>query len=156
MIKLAIMEQAPTLLSLYIIITIYLTTETGRIINRPQIWPGALRRVLNLGCRLDHFAPFINVNFLSIRIGRGRKDHRPNWLIDIRRPLKCENDYWDGVVAEHIFEYLTPADALGGLRKNLRTLKPARQLRINVQKLKLIAEIYVHGDIATFNDPVRT
>ncbi len=106
---------------------------------------GASRRLLNLGCGPRRFTGFVNADFYSTRIG-AKKGRRPDWMIDIRRPLKCKSDFWDGVFAEHIIEHLTPGDALAGLHEILRTLKPGGRLRVTVPSLKIFAEYYVSGD----------
>jgi predicted SAM-dependent methyltransferase len=116
---------------------------------------GTARRLLNLGCGPRRFAGFVNADFYSTRIGRDRKGRRPDWMIDIRRPLKCRSDYWDGVFAEHIIEHLTPADALAGLAEILRTLKPGARLRVTVPSLKIFAEYYVSGDDSRLDNPTR-
>ena len=53
---------------------------------------GAPRRLLNLGCGPRRFAGFVNADFYSTRLS-AKKGRRPDWMIDIRRPLKCRSDY---------------------------------------------------------------
>jgi predicted SAM-dependent methyltransferase len=57
-------------------------------------------------------------------------------MLDLRHPLRCDSNHWDGVFCEHALEHLDPVDALALLREILRTLKPGARLRLSVPDLR--------------------
>lgn len=117
-------------------------------LKRPPPRTGAPRRLLNAGCGPRRFDGFVNADFYSTRIGLTAKHRarRPDWMIDVRRRLKCDDNYWHGIFTEHMIEHLTFADARFALAEMLRTLKPGGWLRVTVPDLKKFATHYLSGD----------
>jgi predicted SAM-dependent methyltransferase len=71
---------------------------------------------------------------------------KPNWTLDITRPWRCANDYWDGIFTEHVIEHVTYAEAIAVFSECFRTLKPGAWIRISVPSLsKYVA--YYRGEI---------
>lgn len=66
-----------------------------------------------------------------------------DWMIDLRYPLNCDNDVWDGVFREHTLEHLHPAHALALIKEIDRTLKPGGWFRVNVPNLKKYVDNYI-------------
>jgi len=51
-------------------------------------------------------------------------------MVDLTRPLKCPDDYWDGVFAQHVNEHLTYSQNYRLMTEVLRVLKPRGLVRI--------------------------
>jgi len=110
------------------------------------------RKLLNLGCGPMRFKEFVNADFYSTRIlnwGRN-KSRRPDWMVDVRRPLRCQDNYWEGVFSEHLIEHLTYSDAKYAFSEILRTLKPDCWLRVTVPDLEKFAQYYLTGKSQVF------
>lgn len=107
---------------------------------------------LNLGCGPKRFEGFVNADFYSTRtsLRKRNKARRPDWMVDVRRPLQCPDDYWRGVFCEHLIEHLTYADARFALSEILRTLKPGGRLRVTVPDFGKFARYYVSGETDAF------
>lgn len=127
------------------------------LLSRYPPAPGGGRRLLNAGCGPRRFAGFVNAEFYTTRLALGQRGRRrrPDWMMDLRRPLKCHDDFWDGIFIEHVLEHLTPFDARGALREFLRTLKPGGRLRLTVPSLAIFARYYVSGDRAVLGGANR-
>ena len=71
-------------------------------------------------------------------------------MVDVRCPLKCQDNYWDGVFTEHMIEHLTYADAFHAFSEILRTLKPGHWLRVTVPDFAKFSQYYQTGDREVF------
>lgn len=103
------------------------------------------KKFLNLGCGTTYFSDWTNADFYHLPIKFWKKQVRrtPDWMLDIRRPLKCPNDYWDGVFTEHTLEHITHAEGFRLLKELYRVLKPNGILRIILPDIKKAVEFYV-------------
>lgn len=99
-------------------------------------------RMLNLGAGEKLLEGFTNANFFSIR-----EMFRPQriWMLDLRFPLPCEGNYWDGVFMEHTLEHLYPDQARAVLCEIHRILKPGGWVRISVPDLQKYIQYYCSG-----------
>lgn len=116
-----------------------LTSMIGRIFygGRPPTL-GNHANLLNLGCGSKFYPEFINADFF-------RRRRRPEWNfwgLDLRYPLDCPDNHWDGVYTEHTMEHLHPADGLALLREVHRTMKPGAVLRVIVPDLGKYVDYY--------------
>ncbi|GAX36709.1 class I SAM-dependent methyltransferase [Nodularia sp. NIES-3585] len=104
------------------------------------------RNLLNLGCGQNKFENFINADFFSFSFRSifliKRKKNRPDWMLDLRFPLNCDDNVWDGVFTEHTLEHLYPDQAQRLLQELYRTMKPGAWLRITVPDLKKYVSYY--------------
>jgi ubiquinone/menaquinone biosynthesis C-methylase UbiE len=75
----------------------------------------------------------------------GAKKRRSQWMLDLRYPLPCACNYWDGIFIEHTLEHLQPIDVLSLLRECYRVLKPNSWIRVVVPDLEKYVEYYVTG-----------
>lgn len=118
---------------------------------------GLHRKLLNLGCGSKRYEIFVNADFYTTRIsGWGRRSSRkPDWMVDVRRPLECPDNYWDGVFSEHLMEHLTYADARRAFSEILRTLKPSCWLRVSVPDLEKFVRFYQTGNAQIFERAPR-
>jgi len=63
-------------------------------------------------------------------------------MLDLRFPLNCDDNVWDGVFSEHTLEHLYPDQVLQLLKELYRTIKPGAWLRISVPDLKKYVKYY--------------
>ena len=102
-------------------------------------------RLLNLGCGPHCFPGWINADDYAPKRRMRESKFRPNWSLDIARPWRCIDDYWDGIFSEHVLEHLSYSEAINALKECLRTLKPGGRIRISVPDLRAYVNLYV-GD----------
>jgi len=98
--------------------------------------------LLHLGCGDSSFQEWINADFFAVYKPWKKYAHKPDWMLDLRFPLKCDDNVWDGVFTEHTLEHLLPVHASNLLKELLRTLKPSAWIRITVPDLKKYIEFY--------------
>lgn len=112
----------------------------GRVLKSRKPWKTRQEmRLLNLGCGVNKIPGFVNADFF---VFRGPKNIRPDWMVDLRYPLPCPDNYWDGVFSEHTIEHLYPRYVIKLLKEILRTLKSGGWLRISVPDLKKYVNYY--------------
>jgi predicted SAM-dependent methyltransferase len=100
------------------------------------------KNLLNLGCGFTKFDGWVNADFFSgIRFWKKVCSH-PDWMLDLRFPLKCDDNVWDGVFSEHTIEHLYPNQVLSLLKELHRTMKPGAWLRITVPNLEKYIRYY--------------
>ncbi|PLZ90674.1 hypothetical protein CEN44_10295 [Fischerella muscicola CCMEE 5323] len=71
----------------------------------------------------------------------------PDWMLDLRFPLNCDDNVWDGVFSEHTLEHLYPDQVLQLLKELYRTIKPGAWLRISVPDLKKYVKYYCGEEV---------
>lgn len=96
--------------------------------------------LLHLGCGDSCFEGWVNADFFNFKFTNNTK--KPEWMLDLRYPLKCQSNYWDGVFTEHTLEHLYPNHAVNCLQEILRTLKPKGWVRISVPNLRKYVDFY--------------
>ena len=104
-------------------------------------------RLLNLGCGQRVFPDWINADDYALKRWLRDKAFRPDWFLDITRPWRCDDDYWDGIFTEHVIEHVTYAQAVHVFAEARRTLKPGAWLRVSVPGLRRFIAYY-NGDPA--------
>ena len=56
------------------------------------------KNYLQLGCGLSKLNGWVNADFFVANFKFWKKlDDKPDWMLDLRFPLNCDNDIWDGV-----------------------------------------------------------
>ena len=103
------------------------------------------RNLLNLGCGGSNFENFINADFFSIGFSSmlsAKIKNIPDWMLDLRFTLNCDDNIWDGVFTEHTLEHLYPDKAYKLLAELYRTMKPGAQLRVTVPDLEKYISYY--------------
>ena len=95
---------------------------------------------LQLGCGPNFHAGFVNADFYVTRLFSRKR--RPDWMVDLRKPLKCPDNWFDGLFTEHVLEHLQPADARHILEECLRILKPGAVARISVPDTRKFVMAY--------------
>ncbi len=116
----------------------------GRSLWRfPPALPKAGPRLLNLGCGVTRIPGWVNADFFHYGLSRVlSKQPRPEWLLDLRYPLRCASDTFDGVYAEHTLEHLYPAEVFNLLCELRRITKPGTWLRVIVPDLGKYVRFY--------------
>jgi predicted SAM-dependent methyltransferase len=95
------------------------------------------QKFLNLGCGGFRPEGWVNADFFCFR-----KRDRPDWMLDLRYPLPCHDNYWDGIFSEHTLEHLSPQQAEALLQELYRVLKPGRWIRLSVPDLERYIAFY--------------
>lgn len=98
--------------------------------------------LLHLGCGHSKFAGWVNADFYQGLKFWKKYPNKPDWILDLRYPLNCDSDYWDGVFIEHTLEHLLSLHVLNLLKEILRTLKPGCWLRVSVPDLEKYVDYY--------------
>jgi predicted SAM-dependent methyltransferase len=106
------------------------------------------QNLLNLGCGDTYFNGWINADFFRVRFWKVPKN---GWSLDLRYPLKCDNNYWDGIFTEHTLEHLHPLDDYNLLKELFRTLKPDCWLRICVPGLEQSLKEFYDDNLKEYN-----
>lgn len=107
--------------------------------TRPRLRKG--RNYLNLGCGSHPVSGCVNADFFSYRFF-SEKRASMQWQLDLRYPLNCSNEVFDGIFTEHTLEHLYPDDAERLLKELYRILKPGCVLRITVPDLGKYVRFY--------------
>jgi predicted SAM-dependent methyltransferase len=120
-----------------------LQSLSGRLFfnNKPKIQKNG-KNFLNLGCGITRFDGWINADFFPNLKFWKNFHSRPEWMLDLRLPLNCDDNVWDGVFTEHTLEHLYPDQVLNLLKELNRTMKPGAWLRITVPDLKKYVSYY--------------
>ena len=118
------------------------------------------KNYLNLGCGANIIDGYVNADFFY-RIKFWKKDVlKLQWQLDLRYPLNCNNDVFDGIYSEHTLEHLYPSDAKNLLTELYRVMKKGALIRITVPDLEKYIKYYVNNsdgiDVAKFNNKYET
>jgi predicted SAM-dependent methyltransferase len=121
----------------------------GRIIlkSKPKLQKKC-KNLLNLGCGTTYFQGWVNADFFVNIIKFWQTSAKnPDWMLDLRFPLNCDDNVWDGIFSEHTLEHLYPDHALQLLKELYRTIKPGAWLRISVPDLKKYVKYYCGEEV---------
>ena len=99
----------------------------------PKKSTSSQKNLLNLGSGGISLNDFINADFY--RLHKIWAKERADWMLDITKPMKCHDNYWDGVIIEHTNEHILYSDNYNMFTELLRTMKPGGVLRIVVPDL---------------------
>jgi len=98
---------------------------------------------LHLGSGSKKINDWINADFYALKFWNWSKYiNKPDWMIDLRYPLNCDDNVWDGIFSEHTIEHLYPVHVLQLLKELHRTMKPGSWLRISVPDLDKYIKYY--------------
>jgi len=126
--------------------------------NKPKLKNG--QNYLNLGCGNNYVDGYVNADFFY-RYKFWKKDIlNREWQLDLRYPLNCENEIFDGIFTEHTLEHLYPDDAEKLLKELYRILKINSLIRITVPDLEKYIDFYTKKfnniDVGEFQSRYRT
>ena len=128
-----------------------LNSLIGRLLcnKKPPLKSG--KNFLNLGSGPNEIENWINADFfpnLFPHFYRIRMFFNPPyWMLDLRYPVNCNNDVFDGIYCGHTLEHLTLSDASNLLCEVYRILKPGCWLRINVPDLEEYVKYYIGENV---------
>ena len=71
----------------------------------PEVISSSGKKLLNLGAGTSLQNDFVNADFY--RLHHLLKRSSADWMLDITKPLKCKDNYWDGVYLSHVNEHIT-------------------------------------------------
>lgn len=111
--------------------------------NKPKLSDG--ENYLNLGCGSNYVDGYINADFFYGFKFWKRTQIKREWQLDLRYPLECSGDAFDGIFTEHTLEHLYTDDAKKLLRELYRVLKPGALIRITVPDIEKYISFY-NGD----------
>jgi len=107
--------------------------------------------LLNLGCGARMLPGWVNADFFYLRWWRAPPSY---WAVDLRYPLPCGPDRFDGAFCEHAIEHLRPAEVRALLGEALRVLRPGGWLRVTFPDLARYVRAYAghppHEDFGRF------
>lgn len=134
---------------------LFLETKSliGRLLfnKKPTLKKPNELNFLNLGCSSTIVEGWTNADFYSLHTllyPWTKKDLlKPNWFLDLRYPLNCDDSVWDGIFTEHTLEHLYPSYAIQLLHELFRTLKHGGWLRVTVPDLKKYVDFYNHKTV---------
>ena len=96
---------------------------------------GSERVLINLGCGETFHKDWINADFYRLQNYIFKRHLRPNWMLDLTKPLKCESNFVDAVFMEHTNEHLLYSENYKLISEIYRILKEGGVLRICVPDL---------------------
>lgn len=97
---------------------------------------------LHLGCGNNIVDGYVNADFYRMRFWNNSSNENI-WRLDLRYPLKCADDSFDGVFTEHTLEHLYLDDAIKLLKELYRVMKNNAIIRISVPDLEKYILFYV-------------
>jgi predicted SAM-dependent methyltransferase len=99
-------------------------------------------RLLNLGCGPHIYEGWVNADDYAFKRRLRESAFRPNWRLDITRPWRCRDGFFDGLFSEHVIEHVSYSEAVHVFREAFRTLKPGSWIRISVPDLAKYVRFY--------------
>jgi predicted SAM-dependent methyltransferase len=112
-----------------------------KLLNRKPPIDGLSEHLLHLGSADKKFKGWINADFFC-GFKPWKKFTRPDWMLDVRYPLNCDDEVWDGIFSEHLIEHLYPAEVMRLLKELFRTMKYGAWLRITAPDLQKYVDFY--------------
>ena len=102
----------------------------------------------NLGCGPRYLDKYVNADFFSFNILRKllkKKQYKLDWEIDLRYKLNCKDNYFNGILLEHVLEHLNILDGIKLIKELHRILMPGGILRISVPSLLIYSNYYLNS-----------
>jgi predicted SAM-dependent methyltransferase len=122
----------------------------GRILqSRKPSLNSSTKNLLHLGCGSNEIKNWINADFFS-------STRKLDWMLDLRYPLNCDDNVWDGVFTEHTLEHLYPDRVAALLKELYRTMKPGAWIRVAVPDLQKYISYYHQHEVAKEFSQFRT
>lgn len=97
---------------------------------------------LNLGSGSNIVEGYVNADFFNSFKSWKKNNFKLEWELDLRYPLNCKDDCFDGIFSEHTFEHLYPSQVRNLLNELYRVLKTNSHIRITVPDLEKYVQFY--------------
>jgi len=88
----------------------------------------------------------MQIFLMDLSFGEKKPNHL-EWELDLRYPLNCKDNVFDGVYTEHTLEHLYPDQAQFLLNELYRIMKCGARIRITVPDLEKYVLFYMHNKI---------
>lgn len=111
--------------------------------RRPPPRRVARPHLLNLGCGAKKYDGWVNADFYNFHDLLGNRDFVPDWMLDITKPMRCEDAHWDGVFTEHTIEHLSYDGCFFAFTETYRTMRPGAWLRVVVPDIEKYISYYI-------------
>lgn len=102
---------------------------------------------LNLGCGSNIVKDYINADFFNYSLkpwcNFNKMQKVIEWQLDLRYPLNCPSNIFDGIYTEHTLEHLYPDDAINLIKELYRILKHNCFVRITVPDIEKYVKFYI-------------
>jgi hypothetical protein len=85
--------------------------------------------LLNLGCGPHMYPGWVNADDYAPKRRLREREFKPDWTLDITRPWRCVDNYWDGIFTQHVVEHTTYAET-GSAALVLRARAAKRALHL--------------------------
>jgi len=123
--------------------------------SKPRLKEG--ENYLNLGCGSNYVDGYVNADFFY-RFKFWRKDNqKKQWQLDLRYPLHCADNVFDGIYTEHTIEHLYPDQAMSLFKELYRVLKKDSIIRVTVPDIEKYINFYIGNiDDEEFNKRYTT
>lgn len=116
--------------------------------SKPKLKSG--ENYLHLGCGNNYIDGYVNADFFyGFKFWKKDLLER-EWQLDLRYPLNCPDEVFDGIFTEHTLEHLYPDDAEKLLQELYRVLKTNSIIRITVPDLEKYVKFY-NGDYSGYD-----
>jgi predicted SAM-dependent methyltransferase len=119
-----------------------LERSIGNLFFKRSPSKGESPRLLNLGCGPLIYAGWCNADDFAFKRSLREKSFRPEWRLDITKPWKCENNFWDGIFSQHVIEHVRYSQATFVMEECFRTLKPGAWIRMSVPSVSKYVDFY--------------
>jgi predicted SAM-dependent methyltransferase len=112
--------------------------------DKPKLNVG--KNYLNLGCGPKKIPGMVNADFF-LGLRKRRQADIPEWELDLRYPLNCRSEVFDGVFTSHVFEHLYPDEVERLMLELNRVMKKGAKLRIIVPNLEAYVDFYCRKSV---------
>ena len=103
------------------------------------------KNYLNLGCGDNIIEGYINADFFY-PLKFWKEDFlKKEWQLDLRYPLDCNDDIFDGIYTEHTLEHLYPTQVSRLLKELYRILKIGATIRITFPDISKYIDYYTNN-----------
>ncbi len=127
------MEYKSSLKGLFIF---ELKSWLGRKIKKTTPEIKSKENYLHLGCGNNIVNGYVNADFFYGFNILKKKLKKLEWQLDLRYPLDCEKETFDGIFSEHTLEHLYPDEAKNLLSEMFRVSKKGATIRITVPDIQ--------------------
>jgi predicted SAM-dependent methyltransferase len=132
-----------------------LKSYIGRKILKKKLKLNENFNYLNLGCGDNYIEGYINADFFTRLKFWSKNQLKRDWQLDLRFPLDCSDNTFDGIFTEHTLEHFYPDECKNLLKELFRVLKPNSIIRITVPDLEKYVNFYTKNyseiNVVNFN-----
>jgi len=132
----------------------------GRVFFGRKPALNGINNYLNLGCGPNIAKDYVNADFFNNFQIRKKDRRKLQWQLDLRFPLECDDNVFDGVFTEHTLEHLSPLEVRNLLKELHRVMKKNAVIRMTVPDLEKYVDFYIgrydNIDVSGFKNMYET